>query len=88
MALIYSLARRKLSLACNILLIVQISVQVAKIQLFKRKRLTLTQEVTQAEPLLIVSFSRYNDVAGFGLTFVCCYEDDSLVFFRRVKSCI
>jgi hypothetical protein len=42
MALFYSVARRKLSLTNNFLLIVQIAVQVAKIQLFKRKNLSLT----------------------------------------------
>jgi len=42
MALFYSVASRKLSLTINLLLIVQIAVQVAKIQLFKRKNISLT----------------------------------------------
>ena len=42
MAFFYSVARRKLSLTNNLLLIVQVAVQVAKIQLFKRKNISLT----------------------------------------------
>jgi hypothetical protein len=39
-----------------VILLSYISIMVGKIQLVKRKELSLTQKLTQAEPLIIVSY--------------------------------
>ena len=78
-ALMYNVARGKLTLTSYVLLCLQITVQVAKIQLFKNKKLSLTQEITQAEPFFMVSLFQYNLIVGSGHTIFCYLEDDSSV---------
>jgi hypothetical protein len=92
-AFFFCLVRGKLTLFSYLLLCLQIALQVLKIQLFKCKKLSLTQEITQMEPLLIVSNQKYfwpqqqsqlllqqlTHFLGFVYTLVCCFTDDSPV---------
>jgi hypothetical protein len=79
MALMYNVARGKLTLTSYVLLGLQIAIQVAKIQLFKHKKLSLTQEITQAEPFFMVSLLKYDVFVGIVHSIFCNLKDVSAV---------